>query len=67
MSLEHTDHRDKFLISLLVNGRSTEFEVDSGAAVTVVSEIDVARLFPGTTIQSTNLQLVIHVLRTCIT
>lgn len=58
MSLEHTDHRNKFLISLLVEGKSMTFEVDSGAAVTVLSESDTARHFPGATIQSTNLQLI---------
>lgn len=52
------DHKNKFLISLRVNGKSMKFEVDSGAADTVVSESDSARHFPGATIQNTDLQLI---------
>lgn len=58
LNLEHTGHRDKYIRSLMVNGKPMEFEVDSGAAVTVISELDVARLFPRTTLHPTNLQLV---------
>lgn len=58
LTLEHTNHRDKFRISLMVDGKPREFEVDSEAAVTVVSESDAARFFPKATIHNTDLQLV---------
>lgn len=45
-------------MSLQVNGKNVEFEIDSGAAVTVMSKFEAARLFPGTTIHHTNLQLI---------
>lgn len=58
LSLEHTNHRDKFLVTLTVNGKPMEFEVDSGAAVTVVNDQIVHRICPGPTIFNTQLQLV---------
>lgn len=58
LSLEHVNYRDKFLITLNVNEKPMEFEVDSGAAVTVVSEQDIQRIFPGATIHNTQLQLI---------
>ncbi|XP_071626494.1 uncharacterized protein [Temnothorax longispinosus] len=35
LSLEHVNFREKFLTTLEINGKPLEFEVDSGAAVTV--------------------------------
>lgn len=57
-NLEHAGHRDKFLVTLDVNGNPVEFEVDSGSAVTVMDESDAARRFPTLTRHSTKLQLV---------
>ncbi|XP_018395382.1 PREDICTED: uncharacterized protein K02A2.6-like [Cyphomyrmex costatus] len=58
LSLEHKNHRDKFLIKLMVNEKPIEFEVDSGAAVTIVSSSDLVSFFPRATFHRTNLQLV---------
>ncbi|XP_029155330.1 uncharacterized protein K02A2.6-like [Nylanderia fulva] len=58
LSLEHVNHRDKFLVTLLVNDKPMEFEVDSGAAVTIISTHDVNKVFPGATIHKTQLQLI---------
>lgn len=41
-----------------VNGKSVKFELDSGAAVTVMSKKEAVHLFPGTIIHHTNLQLI---------
>lgn len=58
LSIEHVNYRDKFLVTLLVNDKPMEFEVDSGAAVTVISTHDVNKVFPGATIHNTQLQLI---------
>ncbi|XP_018407383.1 PREDICTED: uncharacterized protein K02A2.6-like [Cyphomyrmex costatus] len=58
LSLEHADYRDKFLVSLDVEGKSIKFELDSGAAVTVISESEATKLFPTATICHTELRLI---------
>lgn len=45
LSLEQKNHREKFLIKLLVNEKPMEFEIDSGAAVSIVNLSDIASLF----------------------
>jgi len=64
LSLEHKDHRGKFVITLEVDGKVIEFEVDSGAAITVMNVTKAKRLFPGTPIHPTTLQLVTYCGRT---
>ncbi|XP_029163050.1 uncharacterized protein K02A2.6-like [Nylanderia fulva] len=39
LSLEHANYRDKFLLSMEIEGKKVEFELDSGAAVTVMSGV----------------------------
>lgn len=52
------------MTTLEVENKRVKFEVDSGAAVTVMSKYEAAHLFPGTTIQHTNLQLISYCNRT---
>jgi len=58
LSLEHSNYRDKFLLSMEVEGKKVEFEIDSGAAVTVMSESEATKLFPTATIRHTDLRLI---------
>ncbi|XP_024885624.1 uncharacterized protein LOC112463445, partial [Temnothorax curvispinosus] len=58
LSLEHVNFREKFLTTFEINGKPLEFEVDSGAAVTVVSEQVIHSIFPEATIHNTQLQLI---------
>jgi len=52
------------MTTLEVENKRVKFEVNSGAAVTVMSKYEAARLFPGTTIHHTNLQLISYCNRT---
>lgn len=56
--VEHTSHRNKFLRTLEVNGKHVEFELDTGAAVTIMSEYEVKMHFNTVKIKRTNLRLV---------
>lgn len=56
--MEHTDQRDKFFCTLLVNNKDIRFEVDSGSAVTIMNREQVRALFPGSTVFRTSLNLV---------
>jgi len=58
LSLEHANYRDKFVLSLEIEGKKVEFELDSGAAVTVMSESEATKLFPTATIHNTKLRLI---------
>jgi len=58
LSLEHAKYRDKFVLSLEIEGKKVEFELDSGAAVTVMSESEATKLFPTATIHHTKLRLI---------
>lgn len=57
-SVEHTAFRDKFLRTLEVNGKYINFEIDTGAAVTIMSEYDKFLYFKNVTVQNTNVKLV---------
>ncbi|XP_046142815.1 uncharacterized protein K02A2.6-like [Osmia bicornis bicornis] len=57
LQLEQARHRDKFLAKLQVNNKILEFEVDSGAAVTIANKTHMLKLFPSSTIQPTTLKL----------
>jgi hypothetical protein len=57
LQLELNEYRDKFITQLQVNDKKIDFEVDSGAAVTIVNKTHMLKLFPNSTINSTNLQL----------
>jgi len=68
LSLEHSNYRDKFLLSVEIEGKEVEFELDSEAAVTVMSKSEATKLFPTTTIRHTDLRLISfcgRVLRCC--
>lgn len=58
LALEHNDQHDKYFISLKVNDKLIKFKIDSGSAVTVISELDLKQYFPNTVVQKTNLQLI---------
>lgn len=51
-------NREKFITKLSVNDREIAFEVDSGAAVTLMSEHQAGRLFPDVEMQPTNMCLI---------
>lgn len=55
---ERKSSREKFVTKLGVNGKEVVFEVDNGAAVTLMSEHQTRRLFPEAEMQSTNLRLI---------
>jgi len=57
-SLEHSNYRNKFLLSIEVEGKKVEFELDSGAAVTVMSKSEATKFFPTATIRHTDLRLI---------
>lgn len=55
--MEHSRFRDKFMVSLYLEDRRVTFEVDCGAAVTLVSESWLRKVFPRLVIQKTELRL----------
>lgn len=55
--MEHSHFREKFMVSLYVENRRVTFEVDCGAAVTLVSEKWLRKIFPRLAIQKTELRL----------
>lgn len=56
--LEHTEHREKYYEVFRIEGKTLRFEVDSGAAVSVISTDTVREHFPHKKLQPTNVQLV---------
>lgn len=58
--MEQIEYRDKFVTNLQVNNKSIEFEVDSGAAVTIANKAYMLKLFPNSTIHSTELKLITY-------
>lgn len=54
---EHIAHRDRFYKILSIEGRPLRFEIDSGAAVSIVSAGTVRRYFPWKKLQTTSVQL----------
>ncbi|KAK2578441.1 hypothetical protein KPH14_001058, partial [Odynerus spinipes] len=60
LQLEQVKYRDKFLTKLQVNDKVLEFEVDSGAAVTLASKAQMLRLFPSSFIHPTTLKLITY-------
>ncbi|KAL0098925.1 hypothetical protein PUN28_020833 [Cardiocondyla obscurior] len=57
LHLEHPQFRDKFFCALEINNKPVSFEVDSGSAVTIMNKNDASRLFPGSIINHTDLNL----------
>jgi len=58
LTVEHWNHRDKFFKTLVVDGKTLRFEIDSGAAVSVESTSTVKRFFLKRSLEATKLQLV---------
>ncbi|XP_029165366.1 uncharacterized protein K02A2.6-like [Nylanderia fulva] len=57
LQVEHCEHRGKFFKTLVVDGKPLRFEIDSGAAVSIVSTSTVQRLFPRRRLKQTTIQL----------
>lgn len=55
--MEHAQFRDKYMVSLYLENHRVTFEVDCGAAVTLVSERWLKRIFLHLKIQRTELRL----------
>ncbi|XP_018404622.1 PREDICTED: uncharacterized protein K02A2.6-like, partial [Cyphomyrmex costatus] len=55
--LEQGEYKGKFITRLQVNNKNIDFEVDSGAAVTIANKGQMLNLFPNSIIHPTNLQL----------
>jgi len=58
LQLEQGEYRDKFITQLQVNNKNINFEVDSGAAVTIANKTQMLNFFPNSIIHPTNLQLI---------
>lgn len=58
LTVEHWEHRNKFFKTLAVDGKPLRFEIDSGAAVSIVSTSTAKKLFPHRRLQPTTVQLV---------
>lgn len=58
MSLERNGYRDKFYETMSVNNVPVKFEVDSGAAVTIVSTKTLRQLWPKNKLRPTDLRLI---------
>lgn len=54
---EHLQYRNKFTLMLNVEKVEIVFEIDSGAAVTLLGYEDFKRYFPNFTLQETNIKL----------
>lgn len=60
---EHTLYREKFVATTFVEGKKVNFEVHSGAAVTIVSRDFLKSCLPNAKVRKTNLELVFVELR----
>ena len=58
VQVEHVEERGKFLLELLVNKHKITFDVDTGAAVTLMSRDDARKYFSGFKIYKTDLNLI---------
>ncbi|XP_011859117.1 PREDICTED: uncharacterized protein K02A2.6-like [Vollenhovia emeryi] len=58
LAVEHVQYRDKLLTSLIVNEKRVRFEIDSGAAVSSISQSLAKRLFPREKLHKTVLHLI---------
>lgn len=50
LQLEHVQCREKIVTTLLVNDKEVKFEIDSGAAVSLMTESLARKLFPNSSI-----------------
>ncbi|KAK2578340.1 hypothetical protein KPH14_012794 [Odynerus spinipes] len=57
METEHLEYREKYFVTLKVEGRPMRLEIDSGAAVTIVSKDFIKRWLPNVPIAKSNLKL----------
>jgi len=57
LAVEHVQFRDKIYVTLNVNDKRVRFEIDSGAAVTLISKSDAKKLFPGERIFKTKIRI----------
>lgn len=55
---EQVEHRNKFYKVIRVEGQSLRFDIDSGAAVSIISASTMRRLFSWKQLQTTTLQLI---------
>ncbi|XP_011883709.1 PREDICTED: uncharacterized protein LOC105570867 [Vollenhovia emeryi] len=58
LAVEYVQYRDKLLTSLIVNEKRVRFEIDSGAAVSSISQCLAKRLFPKEKLHKTVLHLI---------
>nr|CAI5835249.1 unnamed protein product [Callosobruchus analis] len=57
---EHSIYREKFTLQVSVNKVRVTFEIDSGAAVTLMNNTDFYKLFPGLELQNTEIKLITY-------
>lgn len=57
LQVENIEDRKKFTSKLSVEGKVIEFEIDSGAAVTIIGKSLFDKLFSNQRVQKTNLKL----------
>jgi hypothetical protein len=55
--LDHMHFRNKYVITLLLNGVKVKFELDTGSAVTIMSKSQFINMFPSALIESTHTKL----------
>ncbi|KAK2578792.1 hypothetical protein KPH14_012856, partial [Odynerus spinipes] len=55
--VEHIEHREPYNVTIIVEDIAVDFEVDSGAAVTIMSKQTSKQLFPGKIVSPTTLKL----------
>lgn len=55
---EHREFREKYYTTVILGDKEARFEIDSGAAVTIVSRSFVGIFCPGVRVEKSNLQLV---------
>lgn len=53
----HGNSPDPIMVQLLVNGKELDIEVDTGAALSIISEANRAAVFPNDTLHPSNLIL----------
>lgn len=60
LETEHAIFREKFKTNVIVNDKEIQFEVDSGASVSIMGKKQFSVIFPRATIIETNLKLVTY-------